>query len=276
MRAESIIADAGRRLRAVGIENGPQEARWLLAGVVESHPICSGGSELLPEQMRIFEAQLERRLQGEPLQYVMGTAAFYCIELEVGPGVLIPRPETEQLVELALAHASQGVEVLDLCTGSGAIALAMAACRPDSHFTGVDISPEALAYARRNQQRLQLANVEFLEGDLFAPLSPPRRFGLITANPPYVSQADYEGLERVVRDYEPALALLGGQDGLDLIRRILDGAGRFLQPGGWLLSEIGEEQGEAVRALALKAGFGQVQIRLDYSEKPRFLVAQIG
>ena len=245
----------------------------MMAEIISQHPLCHGGCELPEECFQSFSSQLERRLRGEPLQYVMGSAAFHCIELVVGSGVLIPRPETEQLVEIALGICATDARVLDLCTGSGAIALAMATKRPQAHFTGVDISEEALGYARLNQKRLGLANVDFLHGDLYSPLPQGQGYSLITANPPYVSEGDYAGLESVVRDYEPKLALLAGADGLAVIRRIAERAGEFLEPGGSILSEIGEEQGRAVQEIFQRAHFRNVRILKDYSEKERFVMA---
>ena len=272
MRAETMIAEAGLRLVNAGISNGSQEARWMLGGLLSAEQPCCGGCELPLDVQRTFEKQVGRRVKGEPLQYVMGTAAFHCIELVVGPGVLIPRPETEQLVEIALKHCCSNVEILDLCTGSGAIALAMAKQRPAARFTGVDISEEALDYARKNRAELGLDNVEFLQGDLFAPLPAGVRYALITANPPYVSEADYEALEAVVHDYEPRLSLVAEEDGLAVIRRIAEGAGEFLLPGGCLISEIGDEQGKRAAEVFKKGGLEKVQVLADYSGKDRFVM----
>ncbi len=273
MRAETMIAEAGQHLVDAGISTGFQEARWMLGGILSAAQPCSGGCELPLEVQKTFEMQLERRANGEPLQYVMGTAAFHCIELTVGPGVLIPRPETEQLVEIALKHCCENAHVLDLCTGSGAIALAMAKQRPNARFTGVDISEEALAYARKNQTSLGLNNVEFLQGDLFAPLLDDSRFSLITANPPYVSEADYAGLETVVHDYEPRLALVAAEDGLAIIRRIAIEAGNYLTAGGCLITEIGDEQGSRAAEFFMHEHFERVQVLKDYSDKERFVIA---
>ncbi len=244
----------------------------MLGGILSVFQPCCGGCDIPVEVQRAFEKQVERRAQGEPLQYVMGSAAFHCVELAVGPGVLIPRPETEQLVEIALKHCPENAEVLDLCTGSGAIALAMAKQRPATRFTGVDISEEALNYARKNRAELGLDNVEFLQGDLFAPLPSGVRYALITANPPYVSEADYEGLEAVVHDYEPRLSLVAEEDGLAVIRRIAEGAGDFLLPGGCLISEIGDEQGSRAADVFKKAGFEKVQVLADYSGHDCFVI----
>ena len=268
-----MIAEAGQHLVDAGISNGVQEARWMLGEILSASQPCCGGCELPLEVQKTFEEQVERRAHGEPLQYVMGTAAFHCIELSVGPGVLIPRPETEQLVEIALKHCGENAHVLDLCTGSGAIALAMAKQRPNAHFTGVDISEEALAYARKNQVALGLNNVDFLQGDLFAPLPTGAWFSLITANPPYVSEAEYAGLEPVVHDYEPRLALVAEEDGLAIIRRIAMEAGNYLAAGGCLITEIGDEQGSRAAEIFRHKHFERVQVLKDYSDKERFVIA---
>ncbi|MBO4344421.1 MAG: peptide chain release factor N(5)-glutamine methyltransferase [Victivallales bacterium] len=304
MNTETTIAEGARLLEAAGIENGRQEARWLMSQLMCEIPPCSVPCPAdLPEWLlEEYDRRLRRRVGGEPLQYIMGSAEFYNVELLVGPGVLIPRPETEQLVEIALtlaenaltlaengeaqdssvaAHscavggsvAAHSCAVCDLCTGSGAIALAIAKALPGATVTGIDISAAALAYAQKNKERLALANVSFLHGDLFAPLPAGSRFGLITANPPYVSEGDYAALEPVVRDYEPALALLGGKDGLDVLRRIAATARDYLLPGGVFISEIGDEQGLAAKQLFEENGFKKVEIRRDYSGKERFAIA---
>ncbi len=247
---------AVKRLLDAGIGNARNEARWLAENVGEQE----------------FASRLERRLKGEPLQYILGTVPFHDIQLYVGPGVLIPRPETEQLVELALSlHIPDG-PICDLCTGSGAIALAMAFQLRHVAFTGIDISEEALRWARRNQNAMGLDNVTFLEGDLYAPRQENARFAMLTANPPYVTSGEYSQLESVVKDYEPRLALEAGDEGLDIITRIIHDAPGHLMPGGRLVMEIGEKQGNAVEQLLSKAGFA-AEIKTDYAGRQRFAVA---
>ena len=274
MNTETCIAEGVALLEAAGIDNARQEARWLFSQLMCEMPPCSTPCPAdLPDWLvEEFNKRIARRSCGEPLQYVMGSAEFYNVELLVGPGVLIPRPETEQLVEIALNHI-KGTKVCDLCTGSGAIALAIAKERPDVNVTGIDISSEALSYAQRNKELLGIKNVSFFRGDLFEPIPPNSRFSLITANPPYVTTAEYKHLEPVVHDYEPSLAFVGGVDGLDIIRRIAASAKEFLEPDGTLISEIGEEQGEAARKLFDENGFAKVGIARDYSGKDRFVIA---
>ena len=276
MRAESLIAEAGTALRAVGIDNGTQEARWLLLHILGERPErspCCGGAALDPEIECAFQGLLRRRLGGEPLQYVMGSAEFYGLELAVGPGVLIPRPETERLVDFALDAWRAGGAVCDLCTGSGAIALALAHERPARGAVyATDLSAAALDYARRNAARLGLP-VTLALGDLFAPLPPDARFQLVTANPPYVSPAAYAALPADVRDYEPRSALWAAEDGLAIVRRIARESPPRLVPGGVVLCEISSEQGPAAAAAFVTAGFAPVEVRQDYTERDRVVMA---
>ena len=250
---------AARRLQEAGIDNAANEARWL----------CEGAGEAL------FAERVKRRIKGEPLQYILGTVPFHCVELYVGPGVLIPRPETEQLVEIALSLPRPSGPICDLCTGSGAIALAMAHALKDVRFTGIDLSCEALEWAERNRTALSLENVSFLQGDLYGPLQEDDKFAMITANPPYVSPDEYSRLDSVVKDYEPRLALEAGEDGLQAIRRIIEGASRHLLPGGAIIMEIGDKQGAAVKELFSRSGI-DAEIRRDYAGKERFAVAITG
>lgn len=276
MHAEALIAEAAVALRALGIHNGPQEARWLWLHVLREQPRaapCSGGAELDAATEAAFRRLLQRRVRGEPLQYVLGSAEFYGLELEVGPGVLIPRPETERLVDFALPFCTDGVVLCDVCTGSGAIALALVHERPRlGAVYGTDLSAEALGYARRNAARLGLP-VTLLQGDLFAPLAAGLRCGVITANPPYVSPDAYETLPAEVREREPRLALWAAEGGLAVVARIARESRALLAPGGVVLCEISSEQGEAAARLFAAAGFGPVAVRRDYADRERVVVA---
>lgn len=278
MRAETMMAEATIALVAIGIDNGRQEAGWILSRVLGELPLsaqpCGAGVELPTAVVAHFRQLLSRRLAGEPLQYILGDVDFHCVNLLVGPGVLIPRPETEQLVEFALALYPGEGPICDLCTGSGAIALALATSLPQAEVTGIDLSPAALVWARRNRERLGLNNAQFLAGDLFTPLPTDACFALITANPPYVSAADYELLPAVVKNYEPELALLADDRGLAIIRRIAADARRRLLPKAWLLCEIGEEQGDEVGDILRACDYNDVAIRKDYAGKNRVAVAQ--
>jgi release factor glutamine methyltransferase len=188
--------------------------------------------------------------------------------------VLIPRPETERLVDFALEVCPASGPVCDLCTGSGAIALALAHERPRlGPVWATDLSDEALAYARRNATRLGLA-VSFLCGDLWAPVPADVRFGLVTANPPYVSPDAFAVLPAEVRDYEPRLALWADGGGLALVRRIADESRGRLGPGAAVLCEISSEQGTEARSAFLEAGYGPVEVRQDYTGRDRVVVAR--
>ena len=253
-------------LREAGIDNCANEARWMLEHAT--------ARQLSPEETQEL---VQRRCHGEPFQYVLGNTEFYGLELSVGPGVLIPRPETEELVEHALAALRQWPldgDILDLCTGSGAIALALAAACPDRAVLATDISPDALAWAVRNRDALGLANVTLLQSDLFENLPPGRRFGLLTANPPYVSPDEYDVLPCVVRDYEPRTALLADEDGLRFYRLIADQARDWLLPGAGVFLEIGASQGDAVRGIFLRSGYDHVDILQDLSGRDRILRAR--
>lgn len=216
-----------------------------------------------------FEALVARRVAGEPVAYLTGSRGFWTLELEVTPATLIPRPETELLVELALERLPHdaAIRVADLGTGSGAIALALASERPRARVIATDASADALAVARRNAQRLGIGNVRFEQGDWLAPLA-DERFALIVSNPPYIEAADPHLAQGDLR-YEPATALASGADGLDDIRRIVAGASAHLDPGGWLLFEHGWNQGDAARALLRSAGYAQVFTAQDLEARDR-------
>ena len=214
------------------------------------------------EQLAAFAALLERRRAGEPVAYILGHQGFWSLDLEVAPHTLIPRPDTELLVETALQLAPATPQrVLDLGTGSGAIALALASERGGWQVIGVDRIAEAVALAERNRQRLKLGNAEFRQSSWFDGLA-GERFGLILSNPPYIAADDRHLGEGDVR-FEPLSALVAGVDGLDDIRQIIAQAPRHLQAGGWLLLEHGYDQAEAVRELLAAAGFTAVDSRRD-------------
>lgn len=214
------------------------------------------------EQLAAFAALLERRRMGEPVAYILGHQGFWSLDLEVAPHTLIPRPDTELLVETALQLAPATPQrVLDLGTGSGAIALALASERGGWQVIGVDRIAEAVALAERNRQRLKLGNAEFRQSSWFDGLA-GERFDLILSNPPYIAADDRHLGEGDVR-FEPLSALVAGVDGLDDIRQIIAQAPRHLQAGGWLLLEHGYDQAEAVRELLAAAGFTAVDSRRD-------------
>lgn len=229
--------------------------------------------ELPAELVATFEAHIARRRSGEPVAYILGRQGFWSLELDVASHTLIPRPDTELLVESALALLpATPLTVLDLGTGSGAIALALACERPAWQVVGVDRVPEAVALASANRERLQLNNATFATSHWFSALA-GQRFALIVSNPPYIAAADPHLSQGDVR-FEPSSALISGVDGLDDIRLIIQQAPEHLHAAGWLLLEHGFDQAEAVRDLLDKRGFVQVQSRRDLGGHQRISLGQ--
>lgn len=262
-----LLTSATQRL-AEHVGHPRDEAEWLMAellgverGMLRRH------AGLAPDQARKYDHWLQRRLGGEPFAYVTGTQPFRRLLLHVTPDVLVPRADTETLVEWALQCLPQtrSAAVLDACTGSGCVALALADEAPGHRITGSDLSDPALAVARENAARLGL-EVRFVEADGLALPDAAARFDLITANPPYIAEQDPH-LPALA--HEPQLALVSGGDGLDLIRRLIADAPRRLVESGWLLLEHGFDQGEAVRALLRGGGFGEVSTRRDLGGNER-------
>lgn len=240
---------------------------WLLAHAEDEFGGCSA--------IR-YAGLLERRLRGEPIQYITGEAEFYGLSFRVTPDVLIPRPETEHLVEEALALASRWAHprIVDIGAGSGAIAVALARHLPNAHIAAIDVSPGALAIARENAERNGVADrIRFLQGDLLAPVA-AESFEIVVSNPPYVPEADRDALSVEVRDYEPAQALFAGTDGLAIYRRLIPAAMSVLVPGGSLLFEIGFGQAESIEALLHAAGFRDIGFIADLQAIPRVARAQ--
>jgi len=263
IRVADALAALRTRLAAASPSAG-LDAELLVARVLgagRSSLAADPDRGLAPEELLALESLVRRRLAGEPVAYLTGRREFWSIELEVTPDVLVPRPETELLVERVLA-AVAGLEnpaVLDLGTGSGAIAIAVAAERPDAEVTATDASAAALGVAQRNAAGLGLRNLRFCKGDWYTPLA-GARFNAIVSNPPYVAAGD-PALAALA--HEPRLALVGGSDGLEALAVVASGAPRHLLPGGWLLVEHGASQGAAVRRLLQCAGLERVTTRAD-------------
>jgi release factor glutamine methyltransferase len=256
--AEALLLDVVRRERAALL------ARW---------------NEVLDrEEAARYAALIDRRLSGEPIQYILGETEFYGLPFRVTRDVLIPRPETEHLVEKVIEIAGRmgdtlhAPRIVDVGTGSGAIAVALAHELPRAHVTAVDLSAPALAIAQENAKRNGTA-VRFLRGDLLAPLA-GEQFEIVVSNPPYVPAADRASLAVEVRDYEPALALFAGDDGLDVYRRLIPAAFDVLAPGGSLVLEIGYGQEQAITALLARSKFSQIEFFPDLQGIPRVACAQ--
>jgi release factor glutamine methyltransferase len=233
-----------------------------------------------PEQLEQLRGLVKRAGQHEPVAYLVGRTEFYSMEFDVTPDCLIPRPETELLVQRAIEFLRKRTGpqlVCDLCTGCGVIAVAIARNVPDAKVIATDISEPALGVAARNIEKHNLQErVELRRGDLFEPLvAQLDLFDLMACNPPYVSEAEYEALEKNVKDYEPRLALYAGADGLDFYRRISEKVDGFLKPDGILLLEIGYQQGDAARELFERTGtFAEVKVEKDLDRHDRIVVAQ--
>ena len=269
-------------LEQKGVERARLDAEYLLAhvlGVGRLEMYLQHERPLEPAELDAFRPLLKRRAAREPLQYVLGRQAFRDLDLEVGPDVLIPRPETEQLVEIVLdwARARGGEELtaLDIGTGSGAIALALLQEGPFARVVATDASAAALRVAGRNRDGVgALERLELRAGEYLEPIEPDERFDVIVSNPPYVAEGARASLAPEVADWEPAEALFAGTDGLDALRCIVADARRALRAGGLLALEIGDGQAEAVRALLREqGGYGVVRVHEDLSGKERVVTA---
>ncbi|MFG1628187.1 peptide chain release factor N(5)-glutamine methyltransferase [Kribbella sp. NPDC049227] len=269
MSTKTLVADAAARLRDAGVASPDFDAAELLAFVTGTSRLNLG--EPTEDQVRRYDELIARRAQREPLQHLTGTAAFRYRELAVGPGVFVPRPETEVMVGWILDRLADVPEplVVDLCTGSGAIAGAVATERPDSTVHAVELSPEACVWARRN---LAGTGATLHEGDIDGCL--PEYDGqvdAVIANPPYIPLTAWESVTAEVRDHDPALALWSGDDGLDEIKVVATTAARLLKPGGWFACEHADVQGESAPAVFTATGsFAEVRDQLDLSGRHRF------
>lgn len=240
---------------------------WLLAHIDDDFAGCTA--------IR-YESLIRRRLAGEPIQYITGETEFYGLPFRVTPDVLIPRPETEHLVEeaITLARVFGRPRIVDVGTGSGAIAVMLAHELPDARITTIDLSEAALSVARDNAKRHNVdTRIRFMHGDLLGPVA-QEHFDIVVSNPPYVPVSDRNGLAVEVRDHEPALALFAGADGLDIYRRFIPAAYKSLVPGGFIVLEIGCGQSEPVKTLLAGAGFTEIDIRPDLKGIPRIVTGQ--
>lgn len=283
---DRVIRWATDDFRGRGITSPRLDAEVLLAhalGSTRVQLIIDAKRPLTKDELGRFRDRVKRRRSHEPVAYVLGEREFFGHAFRVDKRVLIPRPDTEILVQVALertAHASMAMHAVDLCTGSGCVAISIALERPTALMFATDLSRDAVAVARENAHRLG-AQLTVLEGDLFGALANVRdpwadgdgpaslSFDLITANPPYIAHGEIPELSSDIRDFEPKLALDGGNDGLDVIRRIVSEAPRHLKPEGVLALEIGAGEASAVKALFEQHGFIDVAVALDYGRIER-------
>ena len=251
-----------------------QNRAWLLGHTDDSASMDT--QEFYTASLEFYAASIARRQAGEPIQYITGEAEFFGLPFSVSPGVLIPRPETEHLVEevIRLASAFTEPRIADIGTGSGAIAVALAHSLPLAHITATDLSTQALAIAKQNAIRNHVEDrIKFLEGDLLAPLT-GQSFHIIASNPPYVPLSDRDSLSAEVREYEPHSALFAGDDGLSIYRRLIPEASVLLVMGGWLVMEIGYGQRDAVGDMLKAHDYREVRFIKDYRRISRVVIGQ--
>jgi release factor glutamine methyltransferase len=278
-----LLAWTTEHFAAKGICKPRVDAEWLLAhvlGVQRLSLYMDAERQPDPPQLAQFRELVKRRAKREPLQHLLGSVSFLGIEILVGPGALVPRPETEILAARAIEHlnALSAPTVVDLCTGTGCIACAIAARKDDARVWATDVSAEALTWAARNLEQLHLTDrVTLLEGAMDAPLTgklDPAGAQLLTCNPPYVPEGARQSLPPEVQQ-DPPEALFAGPEGLDFYPQIVSAAERRLAPGGWLLVEIGEQQGDAVSRIMQDAGFlADITVLNDLTGRPRVVEAR--
>ena len=275
IRVDEAVRSAAVELAAVS-ETARLDAELLLCHLIEKPRtwLYTWGDQLLSaDTQAAFTALIARRLAGEPVAYLTGQREFWGLMLETAPSTLIPRPDTELVVEAAIARANAAAgTLLDLGTGTGAIALAFASERPEWHVTGGDVVPDAVALARRNAQRLAITNATFVESNWFAELA-AACFDLIVSNPPYIAADDHHLCEGDVR-FEPRSALVADDNGLADLRHLVDAAWQHLQPSGWLLLEHGWTQAPDVCAMLKACGYQHVESLHDLGQQPRVSVGQ--
>lgn len=281
MTVVEVIQKSTEFLAQRGVESPRLQVELLLAHVLQMPRMklyLNFDRALTETELGRLRAMIQRRGKREPLQHIVGSTSFCGLEIEVTPDVLIPRPETEILAEhgwLFLQHStSPAPSALDLATGSGCIAIALATFCPSARIFAVDISSAALAVAQRNAERLGMTDrIRFHQGDTFAGLPPGCRFDLIASNPPYIPRAEIATLDPEVRDFDPTLALDGGEDGLNFYRRFASEAGDFLAKGGKVMLEFGDGQATELKSIFQKAAWRVEKIIRDYTGRERIIVA---
>ena len=275
---KQLIRESVFKLQEAGIADAKTDTFLLLeaaAGITKAGYLLDPDKQLSASEYELFDGFLKRRMQHEPCQYIIGQTEFYGLSFLVNEHVLIPRQDTELLVEETLKTTAEDSRVLDLCTGSGAVAVAIKHSRPDAAVTALDISKDALETAKKNAEQNR-CGIEFLVSDLFEELGAERKFDVIVSNPPYISETEYETLMPEVKDHEPSLALLAGEEGLDIYRRLTAEAPRYLAKGGALLVEIGCSQAEAVSRLFKENGFKEIKVIKDLAGLDRVVSGTTG
>jgi release factor glutamine methyltransferase len=276
MTIRVIISEATRKLEAAGIPSSRLDAEVLLAFCMNCDRlefIKNPDQPVSHEQLTAFHKMIDRRLRFEPVAYITGRKAFWSFTLEVNPAVLIPRPDTEVIVEEALAilqaHPFEKPCILDIGTGSGAIALALATEIPGVQITATDISTAALAVAQKNARALELEkSITFLQGDLFEPVC--GKFDMIISNPPYIGAEEYDALDPGVKDFEPRGALWAGKTGVEFYEKLVYQAPNYLKEKGWLLLEIGAKQSKSVHTI-MNGFYDCIDVHADYAGLSRVI-----
>ena len=279
LRILDLLKSTEKQLRAAGIESAQREAEWLLGAVVQAdraNLYLMREQRLQQHEQAQFDALLQRRLRREPLQYILGTCEFYGFEFIVTPTVLIPRPETELLVEkvVELAAAFEKPRIIDLGTGSGCIAVSLAKLIANAQVVALDISAAALEIAQANAKKLGVADrIVFRLADM-TELNFDETFDLIVSNPPYILESERPGLQPEIHAWEPAAALYVKGDGLEFYRSIIDYSKKHLRSGGWVACEMASQRSTAIEKLFREAGLFQVQIIQDFAGFDRHVIGQ--
>jgi release factor glutamine methyltransferase len=276
MKYKELYDFGALALMEAGIAEASLDARLLLEFICHTNRndlLVHGDKEVLKEEQDIYVNYIERRKTHEPLQHITGEQEFMGLVFEVNENVLVPRQDTEVLVEEAMRCLHDGMSILDMCTGSGCILLSLLKYSNGCKGVGADISPEAVATAKRNAQKLQISEVSFVESDLFE--SVEGRYDIIVSNPPYISTGEISDLMEEVKAYEPVLALDGGEDGLFFYRKIIEKAPEYLNGGGYLFFEIGYDQAESVTDEMKKAGYKDVTAVKDYAGLDRIVYGYV-
>lgn len=268
MTITEAVKEGAARLKECNVDNAEYDSFALLADIIDidrTYYLVYGKKELDDMSYKVFCEYIKRRCCHEPLQHILGKAWFYGNEFLVDKNVLVPRPDTEILIEEALKHLKPQDNVLDMCTGSGCIILTLALNRQLNVAVGADLSEAALNVADKNAKKLNVSGVKYIHSDLFANINEEYKFDMIVSNPPYIETAVIETLSDEVRLYDPKMALDGMADGLHFYRLITEQSVNYISNDGRLIYEIGYNQAEAVKEIMAAAGYADIQVIKDYS-----------